>query len=131
MQHPLRPRSACFVRQLKDNTASVLACPVAALFCGAVEVAGSIEDQAGLGIVTIGAIKFMQYLFRPAFACFWYQLEDAAASIVGVAVSVAGDCAVEIAGRVEDQAALGTASTIAAVEIMQLLFRPRPDLRRQ
>ncbi len=104
MQHRLRPAPARCGRQLEHRPEAVrlATAPSATIVGRAVEIAGGIEDQAGVGQKPVRAVvaEAMQHRLRPAPARCGRQLEHRP-----VAVSAAlGGRAVEIAGGIEDQA---------------------------
>ena len=98
----------------------------------AVEIAGGIENQAAVArIEPVGATsEVMQNRLRPFASRRGRQLEHraAAGALIVVTAGMAADfrCAVEIAGRIEDQAAAGAIAVRRVVEVVKNLFRSDP-----
>src|SRR5579863_10715303 len=84
----------------------------------AIDIAGCVEDQASLWGPSIVAVEVevVQHFFRPTAARFRHQLEDR----TGAVCAAAPRCAVEIAGRIEDQAAVGIGVSLEAVQYLFL-----------
>src|SRR5258708_3186326 len=119
MQSLFAPVASGLALQLEDGTVGVSA----AIVGRSVEIAGGIDDQAGVGGISVLAIvvEAVQNLLAPASVGLGRQLEDHT-----VIVSAArGRHAVEIAGAIEGHASVGVVAVVAAVvEAVQGLLGP-------
>ena len=120
MQHSLCPGPPRFGHQFKRRAVDKSA---AAGSRAVKTLAGGIEDQASQGGDPVVAVEVVQNRLRPTSSRSGGQFEHCA---VAVSAAVRGR-AVEISGRIQDQADIGIRPiSPAAAEAMKYVLRPAP-----